>query len=616
MKFSFSVLLVVFCSVACGRAFASMGLPESTLIKLSDDPVWHLLIGFGYDKQSDIVDQGFYLDAHSNRTPLSELAATLNKFQDRASVGDNHPQCQYRGRYFWLRSKLDFSSLEIPVAACPGFSEFSDDGKLDSLSLIFATGYLGNPASYYGHMLLKLNTKNVKEAIQDRAINYGARIPDNENMLLYIIKGLLGGYGSTFSAKEFYYYMHNYLDAEQRDMWEYELNLSEFQNNLLVGHLWEMIGVTHDYYFLNRNCAYRMAELLDLVLDESVNRPERPWDAPQSILQRLSDIESSNKNAVKAIHYIPSRQSVLYQKFIQLSEGEQSLVQALIESKRIADNKDFQRLAIANKIRLLDVLIEYYRFLYSAAELHKQPAYQDVLQVRLSLPEGIPHFSVTSDREPHRGHKPSYTSLGVVTTFDGRAERQIRLRPAYYDRLDFGPGHGKNGALSMLDLSLNLSHDSLRLEELSLVSIENFGGQETGLPGDVNSAWSLYAGVKSLDNSCDKCSAFLGYAERGKTYRFGHEKGLVTFLAGGGYHGRSVDTESIFGSVRATASYRFNERFDALIDTSLRWSPESDKKLISTVLEARYAISKDSDVRVKADYRESLSMAVSLGFYW
>jgi len=70
-------------------------------------------------------------------------------------------------------------------------------GNVSSVSLVYATGYLGNPASYYGHVLLKINSDgDTQTALEDQAINFGAIIPDNEGMVSYILKGLMGGYES------------------------------------------------------------------------------------------------------------------------------------------------------------------------------------------------------------------------------------------------------------------------------------------------------------------------------------------------------------------------------------------------------------------------------------
>jgi len=359
-----------------------------------------------------------------------------------------------------------------------------------------------------------------------------------------------------------------------------------------------------------------MAELLDLVVTESVNRPSRLWDAPQSILQRLSRVTVEGEPAVKAIKFIPSRQSSLFQKFVRLSKKEQYLIKDLAESKQDLNGEKFETLSVRKKIELLDVLIEYFRFLYPTAELHASSKYKEAVSARLALPVGQVEFSAASMAKPHLGHKPSYTSVGISEKRDDSSSTLIRLRPAYYDRLDFGAGHGKNGALSMLDISLSVTSNRIQIEELSLVSIENFGGQETGLPGDESKAWSLYAGVQKMNNNCDRCTGVFASADKGKTFRFDGEHGLFTVLAGAGYQGEGAEVSSLFGAVRVTAAYRFNERFDVLFDTSFRAFADGKTRTKPARVEARYALSNDVDIRVKADYRESMNISATIGFYW
>lgn len=122
---------------------------------------------------------------------------------------------------------------------------------------------MSNPASTFGHSLIKLNNK--ESGLFDTSINYGALVPDNENMLRYIYQGLTGGYQAGFSDKYFYEQDLMYSNKEYRDMWEYKLNLTQEEKDLIILHLYEIITRKFDYYFLSRNCGYRVSEIINLV---------------------------------------------------------------------------------------------------------------------------------------------------------------------------------------------------------------------------------------------------------------------------------------------------------------------------------------------------------------
>ena len=135
---------------------------------------------------------------------------------------------------------------------CPAYRAYAVNGEIESVSLVYATGYLSNPASFYGHILLKFNTRGgvLANELLDQSVNYGAAVPRGENPVVYILKGLFGGYDATFSNQQFFRFNHAYAENELRDLWEYVLRLHPDEIDQLVAHSWELLGRNFDYYFL------------------------------------------------------------------------------------------------------------------------------------------------------------------------------------------------------------------------------------------------------------------------------------------------------------------------------------------------------------------------------
>ena len=80
---------------------------------------------------------------------------------------------------------------------------------MSSVSVVFATGFLGNPASYYGHTLLKFNFRTGEKhtSLLDVSVNYGAILEGkHDGQVTYIVKSLAGGYSAGFSHIHFYYH--------------------------------------------------------------------------------------------------------------------------------------------------------------------------------------------------------------------------------------------------------------------------------------------------------------------------------------------------------------------------------------------------------------------------
>ncbi len=126
---------------------------------------------------------------------------------------------------------------------------------------------------------------------------------------MYIIKGLVGGYGSTFTHLEFYQQNHNYAETQLRDLWEYKLDLTNSEVDLIVGHTWELLGMENQYYFISENCAYRIAELLNLVIEKPLLPSSKYWAMPIDVFTGLTSTALGERDLVKSITRFPSRQN-------------------------------------------------------------------------------------------------------------------------------------------------------------------------------------------------------------------------------------------------------------------------------------------------------------------
>ena len=120
----------------------------------------------------------------------------------------------------------------------------------------------------------------------NKTLNFGAIVPDQEKSLKYIIKGMFGGYKARFSNNDFFFFEHNYLSVESRDLWVYQLDLSEFEKELLILHAWELSRVEFQYFFLNHNCASEMKSFLNIT-DIYIPKTWRFWYAPQDLVQQI-----------------------------------------------------------------------------------------------------------------------------------------------------------------------------------------------------------------------------------------------------------------------------------------------------------------------------------------
>ncbi|WP_213997685.1 DUF4105 domain-containing protein [Arsukibacterium sp.] len=617
--------LLLLCSILlfCPFVHANPVTGSSELANIALSPTWQKLLVYGDNGQSYITSDSFFFSENGAADPLAELLATLTAFATPVDPAnpDMHAQCKFPARYQWLKQQITTHNFDIEELSCPKFNQFNKQQNISSISVIFATGFLANPASYYGHLLLKLNTENVPTKhtdLQDTAINFGADVPADENMALYVIKGIIGQYDASFTQQKYFYHAGNYRESELRDLWEYELALEQPDITLLLGHIWELLDADYRYYFFNRNCAFHMGDLLQLVLTSKLADSQRLWMTPQSIMQNLSNVDFQGQPLVKTITYHPSRQSRLYQRFSFLNQQQKDVVHNIVNKPEDLAGFDLSGFEIAEQHAIVDTLIDYFQFMRKeaagAGDINNTHYKQAVL-LRYQLAPGPAVVDFDSASQPHLGRKPSYTSVQIVHNSAVESYGQIQLRPAYYDALDAEEGHVRFSALSMGELVLGFSDSRFFLKDLSLVKIESIRANLTGLPGDRNYSWYLDVGAAQRQAGCDNCEAFK--VNTGIGYGFGAATKLnVTGFVGGGYLGETLNSKDSYLATKLIATWYASQRLSSRLELEQRFYSDGRKDLL-TKLNGRYALNTDLDFRVAIIKDDSVTeVALALGWYW
>lgn len=600
---------------------AELSAGQEDLLELSENRVWRTLLGFqADDTRSEILSSDFFLAESGQISPYDELIATLGALAESVSENPNeHAQCRFPARYLWLSRQLELAMVE-PIH-CPDYLTFSAEDGIDSVSIVYATGFLGNPASYYGHLLVKFNqsANDAKASLENTSINYGAIIPDNENMLVYIAKGLFGGYSSGYTHREYFYHTHNYGENELRDLWEYELALRPEDRKLFIAHSWELMGREYRYYFLNRNCGYQIGQLLSLVTEQELVNKSRPWVLPQNVMQSLASIEYHDAGMVEDIHYMPSRQSRLYRRYQQLNQQEQTFIKRLVNDPAALDGEAFHGAPLASQQRLLDTLMDYYQFMLVDGIKDEKSRYKArhrrALLLRYQLPPGGPEIEFTPSSLPHSGRKPSYFSLGIRTGSDNQRDVHFRLRPAYYDSLD-SSGDSTNSTLSMGELTFSVSKDRVKLDRLTLVDIENLNRNMTHLPGDRAHSWRLSSGIQEKYLGCDRCLALKVDAATGYASSMWDGKLVVGAFIGAGYFAERDTREGWFASPSVSVNVAAGPRVNARVNWGVREYYGGESQAYSN-FQARFATGAQTDLRFhyqKQDNKQELGLA--WGVYW
>lgn len=593
--------------------------------QLSQLSSWQHLLHYESNKAetegviSVIHSPKFFLATDGRTNAETELQATLAAMlEPLTGNADEHAKCRFPARLIWLRQHYPQYQEQLADITCPAFHEWAELKQLESASLVFANGYLGNPASYYGHVFLKFNRHGGTGAhLTDQTLNYGAIDSHHDDPVSYILKGVFGGYDGGFSPVDFFYHDASYGETELRDLWEYRLQLTPDELQYLIAHAWEVLHKRYTYYFFHDNCAFRVGELLEVLDGISINPKNRPWVIPQALLQQLAAQHRNATPLLQERRFHPSRQTRLYQRFAQLNTEQRQAVGELIAGKINFSTPAFTAMELPQQQGVIDSVLDYYQFRQKDKKEAMPEGYVAALAARFQLPPGMPSPEFVPPAAPDTGNRPSWIQLGVAHDKKIGTTQTIRLRPAYYDALDVNPALAKNGGLSMGEITFTLHQQHARLSLFNLIAIDSINPAITGLPGDQGRGWRLRIGGEQEQIACQHCFVARMQADASLGSWLGSPHFFGEVFAGGAVQEHSQLNGN--GFVRAGVSFitRPSPQFSLRGNYEIRrpFQTELASYAVSS-LEGRLSLAKDYDLRVRWDKDQTTRVHIGIGYYW
>lgn len=585
---------------------------EAVRLKLSQTRTWHLLLHykktlFGY-YESEQDSPAFFNSPDGKYDPEAELIATLRSFFKAAEdLGprEDHPQCDYAARYKWLKAQLSFDAERLPEQPCVRLGKWIQDLDPERITLVFAAHYMNNPASMFGHTLLRIDKKREgpEQALLDWGVNYAATA-DTANPLIYTLKGVFGGFKGTFSLFPYYLKVQEYSNLESRDLWEYELNFTEDQMNYLLLHLWELGGNYFDYYYFQENCSYHILSLLEVADPELYLTDQSIFHViPADTIKAVTRYDHLVSKRV----YRPSLLSQMNQKRIKMSQNQKKLLYRLAEDASRIETEEYQNLDVPEKALILDTYLDYAQ--YKTLQRKKTPSTIDpetrkilLERSRLDYRPINPPEHVAFSSPPELGHGSARIQVGF-----GRNGReffeQVSIRPAYHDLLASDRGYGKDSQILFLETTGRYYQDTatFKLDSFRLIDIISLTPYES-LFG--KKSWRLSIGLDTIrDQDCQYCNSFKAGYGIGVTYK-PHDFSSFLFYA-------LADFE-LEASRRLDPDYRLGggPRAGTLIDFSRAWRLHiegfylnfpfgHDPDYYKLSVNQRYAVTPDLDLRVQ-----------------
>jgi hypothetical protein len=514
-----SVLLSLATSIAPAMANTSSNPYLEELVnlahraKLADDREWQLLLHYRENifggQTSEQDDPGFFMSPDGKTDPQAELDATLKQFFSDELVGRSKQpaQCAFIARYHWLRERLKFDDSRLQKMPCQRFDRWFNEFEAQSITLIFASAFLNNPASMFGHTFLRIDQKGQTEQTRILAytINYAAYVPPDAG-IAYPILGIFGGYSGYFSTYPYYLKVQEYRDFENRDIWEYRLNFTENQVRRLLMHAWELGNAAFDYFFFKENCSYHLLALLEYA-DPTLHLTDEFlfWTVPAETVRLIA----SKPGLVSSIAYRPSRSNVIRRKRESLSFHERALADRITQDLGALMSPEFAQLSLTRKAFLLDLASDYLRYRMDTADspppdLKEQNRAILTARSQLRIPSE-PFSIVPFAKQPELGHKTSRASVGSGWRNDDTFE-EFTVRAGYHDLLDPEIGYTPDAQIELASISLRHYNraDQTRIERATLANVMSLSPMDSlfHMP-----SWKINVGMNTIRfGGCQLCS--------------------------------------------------------------------------------------------------------------
>jgi len=610
------IALLLFLALFASTAPVEAGAPPDNayLVELIDkgrqanlagEREWQLLLHYrkdlfgGYASEQD--DPGFFLSPDGKTDPQAELDATLKQFFSDELVGRSKQpaQCAFVARYEWLRNQLYFDEARLPRMACERFERWFADFEAQSITLIFPSAFLNNPASMFGHTLLRVDQRGQTDSTRILAytINYAADVPPDAGMA-YPIRGIFGGYRGYFSTIPYYLKVQEYRDIENRDIWEYRLNFTGEQVRRLLMHAWELGNASFDYFFFKENCSYHLLALLDYA-DPALHLTDEflVWTVPADTVRLIS----SKPGLVSGIAYRPSRSNVIRRKRESLPGGEKELAHRITQDLGELTSPAFVQLSLPRQAFLLDLASDYLRYRIETTD-SPPPELKDrnraVLTARSQLRIPSQEFAVVPfAKQPELGHKTSRASVGAGWRNNDTFE-EVTVRAGYHDLLDPEVGYTPDAQIEIASLTARHYNraDQTRIERATLANVLSLSPIDSVFHAP---SWKINVGMQTIKhNGCQLCS-----------------NGVMNGGIGGAVESRLLKREVLFAFAEAEANYSraYQERHriggggtvGMLADVTDRW------KIMATGTYLKYALGEKSD-----DIRWFVGSRYSLAQNW
>lgn len=526
------LLLTLLFSTSCYSSITTSTFIEQT--KLYENPYWSKLLHYT-NGESEIDSDNFFISKDGKSDLKKELFETINSLEN----GQNNVLCRFPLRVKWLKENIPSLEKDIVNYSCAELDEFLTLVDAKYVTMVFPTAHINSPASMYGHTFLRVSS-NEETPLISNAVNFAAKT-DDTNGLIFAYKGLFGEYEGRYSILPYYEKIKEYNNLEQRDIWEYDLDLTQDEIDRLVLHAFELKDSYSDYFFFKENCSYNILWLLevaryDLNLVSHFTFKTVPLDSIKILkpynLIKDSRFRYSNMRKMK---------NILEEKI----ENKEYLKTYVNENEPLNET-----LSTDDKISYLDFKILYLQYQRANNEYEKDEylkKYLQLLKERSSYNKASV-YDIKTPFDPLNSHDSAKVSL----FYDSSDSFELGLKPVYNDIYDISEGYLEGAYIDFFDLNIKKTKDeNVKVDKFTLLKIKSLAQQDMIFKP---LSWGIDLGYEHFKDQSDYLKI---KPETGFT--FGNEKNFIYTMIGSNVYYKDSDQLYSFGSSVGFITNQFDD---------------------------------------------------------
>lgn len=430
---------------------------------------WQKLLHYekkGEKYTSLVENKEYFLTKNGRFSPKKELDASIKEFNQL----NNTKKCDFPARFIYLKHK---GLVKGNLSNCEEYQQYLSDLQAKSVTILFTNAYMSNPSSLFGHTLFRIDTNRKGTQLLSHGANFGADTGD-ETGILYALKGLYGGYYGTFGIKPYYDVINLYNNIENRDIWEYQLNLSDKEIELFQALIWEQKKAKIRYYFFTKNCSYILLSMLEATKPElELTKNFNVKTIPLSTLKTINNIDGF----ITKTNYRPSRQSKLNHRYAQMTTNQKNSFINIIKK----DQFNLENLKDSEKSDVLETAYQYVQYQYVEGKLdlktYRQKSFK-LLQQRSQIKDNNLYFEdLKTGENPILSHKENGATI-LFGSRNGTTFQEFSIKPAYNDLLEQSYGMLKGAEINVLETKIRHydNKNKYQLNELNILSIKSLSG--------------------------------------------------------------------------------------------------------------------------------------------